>query len=521
MTDQSLHRLLDPVLRPGHGDVHVGPYRLIRPIGEGGMGVVHLAVAPDQQRVALKVLRPHVVGDAEGRHRLAREIAAMHRVRHPRVAPCLDGDAWGAVPYVVTRFVPGSTLAEHVRDAGPLAGQDLYDLAIGLAEAVAAVHRVGVLHRDVKPSNVLIERGRPVLIDFGLALAGDESRLTSAGSLLGTPAYLAPESVFGAEPGFPSDVYGWAATVVFGCTGRGPVGGGPTVAVLDRVRRGELDLRGVPADLLPLLRSCLAGDPRSRPSAEQVLGWLSGSAPDATTRETPAVGVAPTFPLAPQVEHPAALPTWHAPTAVAAAPSTVAAPAMATGASPALPRRSSAARRLTAVGWVCALTAALAAVPYLVSTLVLTAMLSAQASDRVAAARWRRQERRGVRRSDNVRAVAGWPWHAVASLPSAIFTLACGLLIAGLAVAVGSYTGESSRDAMVVGSALAVLTWWRGPQARRYEAGRSRLLTATAPPPRWRWVWPVLLLGLAVCALAVQQSLGPIWWPIGQAPPLP
>lgn len=114
MTDPLVRSRLDGAAL----DAYVGPYRLVRQLGEGGMGVVHLAVAPNSQRVALRQLRPHVVGDAEVRHRLAREIAAMRRVEHPRVAPCLDGDAWGSVPYVITRFVAGSNLAEHVLDAG-------------------------------------------------------------------------------------------------------------------------------------------------------------------------------------------------------------------------------------------------------------------------------------------------------------------------------------------------------------------------------------------------------------------
>jgi hypothetical protein len=506
----------DPLVR-SHLDVatpdpYVGPYRLVRRLGEGGMGVVHLAVAPDQQRVALKLLRPHVVGDAEGRTRLAREIAAMRCVEHPRVASCLDGDAWGSVPYVVTRFVAGSTLAEHVLDGGPLAGEDLHALAVGLAEAVTAVHRVGVLHRDIKPSNVLIERGEPVLIDFGLAMSGDESRMTYSGSLLGTPAYLAPESVLGEEPSAAADVYGWAATVVFACTGRGPVGGGPTLAVLERVRRGEVDLRGVPDDLLPLINACLAGDALLRPSAEQVLAWLSAH-PAGSTRSM-ARG-----PLTAPLTAPAPGQPAHT-TPLTAAPGTPLPPHLASGASP-VRQQSRLARWLTGAGWASAVTAALAAVPYLTALLVFSAMVLAQTAGRVEAARWRRQERRGVRRSDTARSVVGWPWHLVASLPSTAFTVGCGVLIGALAAQVGVSTGAPMRDSLVAGSALCVLTWWRGPFASRHARARGRLVTATTPPPRWRWVWCLPLMLCALCAVAVQQAAGPLWLPLAGAPGLP
>jgi serine/threonine protein kinase len=503
----------DPLVRSRYDiatpDSYVGPYRLVRQLGEGGMGVVHLAVAPDSQRVALKQLRPHVVGDAEGRNRLAREIAAMRRVEHPRVAPCLDGDPWGSVPYVVTRFVAGSTLAEHVLDAGPLAGEDLRALAIGLAEAIAAVHRVGVLHRDIKPSNVLIERGEPVLIDFGLAMAGDESRMTYAGSLLGTPAYLAPESVFGDEPSAAADVYGWAATVVFACTGRGPVGGGPTLAVLERVRRGEVDLHGVPEDLRPLIASCLAGDPLLRPSSDQVLAWLAAhpveDAGSTAWPNPPRYGQAPPAPTTPLT---------------AGTPPTTASAHVGSGASPIRPQ-SSLARWLTGAGWVSALVGVLAAAPLLATALVFSAMVIAQTAGRVDFARCRRQERRGVRRSDAARSLAGWPWHLVASLPSTAFTIGCGALIAALAVQVGVSTGAQIRDSLVAGSALCVLTWWRGPFESRHAAARRHLVSVTTSPPRSRWVWCLLLVLLTLAALTLQQAVGPLWWPLAAAPSLP
>jgi serine/threonine protein kinase len=255
-------------------ELWVGDYRLLAKIGEGGMGVVHLAQGRDGRRVALKILRPHIIGDDEARERLAREVASLRRVRSPRIAEVIDADPWGEIPFVATRYVPGLSLHQHAREEGPIAGQDLQWFAAGLAEAVSAVHAVGVLHRDIKPSNVLLEGRSPVLIDFGLARLADDPRLTVTGWLLGTPGYLAPEILYGDDATTASDVHSWAATVVFAATGRPPFGQGPAVAIMDRVRRGEHDLSGVPADLAPLLRACLDPEPAARPGLPRVLAEL-------------------------------------------------------------------------------------------------------------------------------------------------------------------------------------------------------------------------------------------------------
>jgi predicted Ser/Thr protein kinase len=259
---------------PPPSDLRVGDYRLLAKIGEGGMGVVHLAQGRDGRRVALKVLRPHIIGDDEARERLSREVASLRRVRSPRIAEVIDADPWGETPFVATRYVPGLSLHQHAREEGPIAGEDLRWFAAGLAEAVIAVHAVGVLHRDIKPSNVLLEGRSPVLIDFGLARLADDPRLTVTGWLLGTPGYLAPEILYGDDATTASDVHSWAATVVFAATGRPPFGQGPAMAIMDRVRRGEHDLSGVPAGLAPLLRTCLAPEPATRPAMPAVLAEL-------------------------------------------------------------------------------------------------------------------------------------------------------------------------------------------------------------------------------------------------------
>ena len=207
---------------------------------------------------------------------------------------------------MATRYVPGLSLHDHVPQEGPLGGEELRWFARSLAEALQAVHQVGVLHRDVKPSNVLMEGRTPVLIDFGLARVADDTRLTRTGWLLGTPGYLAPEILFGHEPGPAADVHSWAATVAFAGLGRPPFGGGPSMAVMDRVRRGEHHLSGVPAPLRELLQQGLSPDPLDRPAVPEARAWLREQ------RERDHLAAAPaqapeqwTMPFAPQAIPPA------------------------------------------------------------------------------------------------------------------------------------------------------------------------------------------------------------------------
>ncbi|WP_374970520.1 serine/threonine-protein kinase [Terrabacter sp. BE26] len=252
----------------------IGPYRLIEEIGEGGMGVVHLALDPRGRAVAVKVLRSHVAHDADARQRLAREVDTLSRIRDARVATVIDADVMAPRPYIVTRYVPGPALDEVVEDHGAMAPADLLRLARGIAEAIRSIHACGVVHRDIKPGNVLIEDGDPVLIDFGIAHLQDDVRHTVGGLVMGTPGYLSPELVEGAAITDATDWWGWAATITYAASGRPPFGRGRMDAVLARVRAGEVDLDGVDPRLVPLLRASLSPDPRLRPHADEVIAAL-------------------------------------------------------------------------------------------------------------------------------------------------------------------------------------------------------------------------------------------------------
>ena len=240
------------------------------------MGVVHLARDPQGGLVAIKVLHPNATESVNARLRLAREVETMRRVRSAFVAEVLDADVTGEFPYIVTRYVPGPTLEAMVRSRGPLSGSGLRRLAYGTAEALTAIHAAGVVHRDLKPGNVMLTDDRPVVIDFGIAQSPDATRLTQTGLVMGTPGYLAPEVIEGQPSSPASDVHSWGATMAYAATGRAPYGGGGDSfqTIFYRIVSGHADLSGVPGPLVPLLSAALARDPSHRPSA----GWLSAQA---------------------------------------------------------------------------------------------------------------------------------------------------------------------------------------------------------------------------------------------------
>jgi serine/threonine protein kinase len=267
-----------------------GPYRVLEKIGEGGMGVVYLARDAANREVAIKVLGPAVASDPAARLRLAREVETMRRVSNSHVAAVLDADLNGPSPYVVTRYVPGQTLEAAVRKHGPLRGAALARLASGLAEALAAIHAAGVIHRDLKPGNVMLDDGRPVVIDFGIAHLQDSTRLTKTGLVMGTPGYLSPEIIEGKEASGASDVHSWGTTMAYAATGRQPYGTGGFQTVFYRVLAGRPELTGVPPALLPLVTAALSTDPLARPTARSLVSLCAASvangaiAPNGTAR---------------------------------------------------------------------------------------------------------------------------------------------------------------------------------------------------------------------------------------------
>ncbi|TXK39167.1 serine/threonine protein kinase [Nonomuraea sp. C10] len=244
----------------------VGPYTLLERLGRGGMGEVYLASARRGERVAVKVLHDLTENDA-ARIRLEREVRALRRVESPYVARVLDADLSCDRPYLVMEHIEGVTLLERVRQDGALDLAELVRLAQGIAAALAIIHAAGVVHRDLKPANIIMGAGGPVLIDFGIAQVHDATRLTLTGTFLGTPGYTAPEIFADEQVDSPADVHAWAATVAFAATGRPAFGRGTAEAQMYAVLNGQADLKGVPVELLPLVRAALNREPRKRPTA--------------------------------------------------------------------------------------------------------------------------------------------------------------------------------------------------------------------------------------------------------------
>ncbi|MFC7583008.1 protein kinase [Nonomuraea antimicrobica] len=267
----------------------VGPYTLVERLGRGGMGEVYLAATRRGEHVALKVLHD-LVEDETSRIRLEREVRALRRVESPYVAKVLDADLSCARPYLVMEHIEGVTLLDRVRQSGSLDVAGLVDLAQGIAAALAIIHAAGVVHRDLKPGNIIMATRGPVLIDFGIAQVLDATRLTMTGTFLGTPGYTAPEIFADEHVDSPADVHAWAATVAFAATGRPTFGRGTAEAQMYAVLNGQADLKGVPVELLPLVRAALNREPGKRPTAALLADRLSRLARATNAATTTATG---------------------------------------------------------------------------------------------------------------------------------------------------------------------------------------------------------------------------------------
>ncbi|MFC4057946.1 protein kinase [Planomonospora corallina] len=253
----------------------IGAYRLVGVLGEGGQGTVYLGQDPSGRRVAVKVLHTRMAAEAALRERFEREAELARRVAVFCTAQVLEAGIERGRPYLVSEYVPGPSLQQLVTTEGPRTGSGLERLAVATATALAAIHRVGIVHRDFKPANVIMGPEGPVVIDFGIARILEASATNSA--LVGSPGYMAPEQLSDGPAGPASDVFAWAATMVYAATGHPAFTGQHPAAVMNAVMNGEPDLNGVPRGLRSLLTSCLAKNPASRPTADRVLATLTGN----------------------------------------------------------------------------------------------------------------------------------------------------------------------------------------------------------------------------------------------------
>ncbi|MEU5302006.1 serine/threonine-protein kinase [Streptomyces noursei] len=258
----------------------LGGYRLLGRLGAGGMGRVYLGRSAGGRTVAVKAVHAQYAADDEFRARFRREVASARRVGGAWTAPVLDADPDAPVPWVATGYVAGPSLARAVADHGPLAEHSVRALGAGLAEALTAVHALGLVHRDVKPSNVLLTLDGPLLIDFGIARATDgTASLTSTGVSVGSPGYMAPEQILGKGADAAADVFSLGAVLAFAATGTAPFTGDSSAALLYKVVHEEPEFG---PELVGTLResvvACLAKEPARRPAPEEVAARLAGEA---------------------------------------------------------------------------------------------------------------------------------------------------------------------------------------------------------------------------------------------------
>lgn len=264
----------------------VGAYTVERRLGAGGMGTVYLARSRGGRAVAVKVAHPELAADRQFRVRFRAEVEAARKVGGFHTAPVVDADPDAEAPWLATAYIPGPTLSDLLAERGPMDEHRLRLLGAALAEALQAVHACGLVHRDLKPGNIIMAEDGPRVLDFGIARAVESTRVTSTGAV-GTPGYLAPEQAQGLEVTGAADVFALGAVLV-AAAGGSAFGGGTPMGLMYRSVHEPADLSEVPPGLRPLVAACLSKDPAERPTPDTLLSRLPpGAAPNPSAGEAP------------------------------------------------------------------------------------------------------------------------------------------------------------------------------------------------------------------------------------------
>ena len=274
----------------------MGPYRLLGRLGSGAMGRVYLGSDRSGTLAAVKVVRPDLADDPTFRRRFAREVRVVSEVGSPRIAVAVAADVDAEQPWLATAYAAGASLQDAVDVHGALPVGAARTLVAGIAEGLAVLHAAGIVHRDVKPSNVLLAADGPKIIDFGIARALDGTHLTATGAHLGSAAFMSPEQALGRPAGPPADIFALGALISFALTGRPPFGDGTPEAVLYRIVHTDPDLgevHGKDANLGALAEECLNKDPSQRPAADAVHNRLVTPAPSVPAPPRESVALSP------------------------------------------------------------------------------------------------------------------------------------------------------------------------------------------------------------------------------------
>ncbi|WP_149830824.1 protein kinase domain-containing protein [Streptomyces tailanensis] len=291
----------------------LGPYRLGARLGAGGMGRVYLARTPEGRILAVKAIRPELMGDRNFRIRFRREVEAAGAVGGRFTAPVVDADPDGATPWLATEYIAGPTLAEAVAEHGPLPVESVLVLGAGIAEALISVQAAGLVHRDLKPSNVLLAADGPRVIDFGIVRATDGYDLTRSGALFGSFEYMCPEQATGEPLGPEGDIFSLGSVLTYAASGHAPFSGTAAATLLYQVVHSPPDLTGVPDPLDKIIHLCLTKDPRLRITPDKLAaacapggveqmtedGWLPPPVTTSIALRTAAVETLGTTPGAP------------------------------------------------------------------------------------------------------------------------------------------------------------------------------------------------------------------------------
>ncbi|MDA0564411.1 protein kinase [Streptomonospora sp. S1-112] len=276
MPSDGLPKNLEPLAA---GDpATIGPYVLAGRLGSGGMGTVYLGRTPEKgAQVAIKVIRPELAFDEATRARFRDEMENARRVASFCTAKVLDHGTFENRPYMVTEYIAGTALAEHIAEHGPLDSSTLHGFALGVAAALAAIHRTGLVHRDLKPANVLLSLSGPRVIDFGIARAmNTATNHTQTGIVMGSPGWMAPEQLLEEKVTTAADIFAWGCLVAFAGNGVHPFGNGDAMTLGKRVLFAEPYIGNLDSPLDRLVTQALAKEPERRPKAQDLLLELAG-----------------------------------------------------------------------------------------------------------------------------------------------------------------------------------------------------------------------------------------------------